>query len=145
MTGTVFDVAEYILRKIGRKVSTWRLQKLVYYSQAWHLVWDDEPLFAEDIQAWANGPVCAALYQRHKGEYNIDTVGGDPERLTDAQRESIDLVLESYGDFTGQQISDLTHMESPWLNARKGVDPRERGEHVISLESMAEFYESLPP
>ncbi|WP_307850044.1 MULTISPECIES: type II toxin-antitoxin system antitoxin SocA domain-containing protein [unclassified Saccharopolyspora] len=38
-----------------------KLQKLVYYSQAWHLVWDERPLFDEPVQAWANGPVVPDL------------------------------------------------------------------------------------
>ena len=37
----VFDVAAYILEKIG-SMTTMKLQKLVYYSQAWSLVWDGE-------------------------------------------------------------------------------------------------------
>ena len=48
----VFDTAKYILEKSG-KMSTMKLQKLCYYSQAWALVWDDAPLFDEDFQAWA--------------------------------------------------------------------------------------------
>ena len=46
---TVLDVARYILTRLGEKgslpVTTWKLQKLVYYSQAWSLVWDDAILF----------------------------------------------------------------------------------------------------
>jgi uncharacterized phage-associated protein len=34
---SVFDVAQYILRRKGQ-MTTWKLQKLVYYSQAWSLV-----------------------------------------------------------------------------------------------------------
>jgi len=56
----VRDVAQYILGKVGQ-TSTWKLQKLVYYSQAWHSVWEDEPLFDAGIEAWANGPVCPEL------------------------------------------------------------------------------------
>lgn len=48
---TVFDVAAYILEKKG-EMTAWKLQKLVYYSQAWSLVWDQRPLFAERIEAW---------------------------------------------------------------------------------------------
>ena len=51
----VFDTAKYILEQKG-DMSTMKLQKLCYYSQAWGLVWDDEPLFDEDFEAWANGP-----------------------------------------------------------------------------------------
>ena len=46
---SVLDVAAYILDKRG-KMSTWKLQKLCYYAQAWSLVWDEEPLFEENIE-----------------------------------------------------------------------------------------------
>ena len=52
--GSVFDTAKYILEKCGT-MSTMKLQKLCYYSQAWSLVWDDAPLFDEDFEAWAMG------------------------------------------------------------------------------------------
>ena len=54
---SVFDVAKYILNNKGR-MSTWKLQKLCYYSQAWSLAWTETPLFEEDFEAWKNGPVC---------------------------------------------------------------------------------------
>src|SRR5258708_570857 len=61
---TVHDVAAYILGKCG-PMTAMKLQKLVYYSQAWGLVWDERPLFAEQIEAWANGPVVRDLYDKH--------------------------------------------------------------------------------
>lgn len=45
----IFDTARYILEKSGT-MSTMKLQKLCYYSQAWALVWDDAPLFNEDFR-----------------------------------------------------------------------------------------------
>lgn len=60
----VFDVAKYILEKLGT-LSTMKLQKLCYYCQAWSLVWDDTPLFDEKFEAWANGPVCRNCFS-HK-------------------------------------------------------------------------------
>lgn len=64
----VVDVAEYILAQRG-PMSAAKLQKLCYYSQAWHLVWDGVPLFPEPIHAWANGPVIPELFAMHKGTY----------------------------------------------------------------------------
>lgn len=89
----VFDTAKYILEKSG-KMSTMKLQKLCYYSQAWALVWDDAPLFDEDFQAWANGPVCPELFFKTKGMYSVnakDETGGE-ENLTDDQK----IQLEKY-------------------------------------------------
>ena len=42
---SVFDVAAYILHRAGT-MTAMKLQKLVFYSQAWSLVWDEKPLFA---------------------------------------------------------------------------------------------------
>lgn len=64
----VVDIAEYILERQG-PMTTMKLQKLVYYSQAWHLAWDGEPLFEARIEAWANGPVVPELHALHKGKF----------------------------------------------------------------------------
>lgn len=142
-SSSTHDVAAYILREQGQ-MSTWKLQKLVYYSQAWSLVWDDAPLFAERIEAWANGPVAPALYQEHRGQF---TVGRWPRgkiaRLSKTQKETIDAVLRFYGPHTGHWLSELTHMEPPWRNAREGLAPGERGKREITTAAMAEYYSSL--
>lgn len=68
---SALDVAAYILNKQG-PMTHMKLQRLVYYSQAWHLVWEDKPLFAERIEAWAGGPVIPVLYEALKGEFLVD-------------------------------------------------------------------------
>ena len=107
-------------------------------------MWDDEALFNEHIEAWINGPVCPALYELHRGKFHLSEVeSGDASALSEVQKETVDAVLRSYGDRSPQWLSDLTHMEAPWQEARKGISPRVRGNSVINLESMAEYYESL--
>lgn len=141
---TCFDVAKYILLKMG-KLSTVKLQKLVYYSQAWSLVWNDEPLFQERIEAWLNGPVVPDLYNIHRGKFSlaVEELPGDEGNLTNDQKESIDIVLKDYGDKSSQWLSELTHLEDPWKEARKGLLPNERGNNEISHASMAEYYTSI--
>lgn len=140
---TVFDVASYVLGKLG-SMSTMRLQKLVYYCQVWSLVWDEEPLFLEDIEAWANGPVIRELFNYHRGHYNISEVTiGNPDTMSSAQKATIDAVLDFYGDKSAQWLIDLSHMEEPWKKARTEMNDLERGDRVISLESIAEYYSSL--
>ena len=140
----VFDVAAYILEKMGT-MTTMKLQKLVYYSQAWSLVWDEKKLFEEDIEAWANGPVVKDLFDYHRGTYEISSMPiGNPRLLNQEQRDTIDAVLEYYGDKSAQWLIELTHMEDPWIQARKGLPPLERGNKVISLDTIADYYSSLP-
>lgn len=139
----VFDVAQYILQEQGT-VTTMKLQKLVYYSQAWSLVWDEKPLFKEKIQAWACGPVVRELYDEHKGRFLIDGLEkGSIDNLKPEERETIDAVLNAYGDKSAQWLSDLTHMENPWNEAREGVPLGQNCENEITLASLAEYYGSM--
>jgi uncharacterized phage-associated protein len=141
---SVHDVAAYVLREKG-SMSTWKLQKLVYYSQAWHLVWDDQPLFPERVEAWANGPVVRALYDRHRQWYTVSSWDryGNADALSQSERRTVDSVLKFYGDKSGHWLSELTHMEPPWANARKGLAPGERGNREITPAAMAEYYSSI--
>lgn len=142
---TCFDVAQYILSKLGA-ITTWKLQKLCYYSQAWSLVWDDKPLFNERIEAWANGPVIPALYEKHRGEYSISSIeDGDPSKLNKNQRETVDAVIEVYGAKDSNWLSALTHNEAPWRNARRRAELGlgERGNSEITLDDMSEYYGGL--
>lgn len=143
---TVFDVAKYILEKRG-PMSTWKLQKLCYYSQAWALAWsDNDPLFLEEFEAWANGPVCRALYIKHSGKYMVaaDALGiGNARELTPDEQETVDIVLDFYGDKDPYWLREQTHKEDPWKTARAGCAEGERCDRVITKESMGEYYGSL--
>ena len=139
---SVHDVAAFILEQRG-EMTAMKLQKLVYYCQAWSLVWDETPLFDEAIEAWANGPVVRALYLRHQGQFNVNRWLGNPNKLSDLQKETILKVLEFYGDLPSQVLSDLTHQEAPWLDARQGLSATDRGQRIIPHAAMAEYYSSL--
>ena len=142
---TVFDVAAYILKNHG-PMTAMKLQKLVYYSQAWSLVWDERPLFRAQIQAWANGPVVPALYEHHRGKFRVsrsDFPNANPNSLTRDEKETVQAVLSHYGNKTSQQLSDLTHSERPWKEARGGLSPGVRGRTPITRSAIAEYYESL--
>ena len=142
---SVFDVAAYILKKNG-PMTTMKLQKLVYYSQAWSLVWDEKPIFKENIEAWANGPVVKELFNYHRGQYMISSVLiGNLELLNDKQKKTIDAVIDYYGDKPSQWLSDLTHMEDPWRLSRTGMPEMRRGNRVIGLDLLSEYYGSIPP
>lgn len=141
----VDDVAAAVLKRAGA-VTAMKLQKLAYYAQAWHLVWESRPLFRARIEAWANGPVVPALYRRHRGQLIVDSWPyGEPSALAPSEQSTIDAVVDFYGDMTPVQLSDLTHREAPWRDARlsEGLAPGERGRVEISNAAMVEYYESL--
>lgn len=141
---TVFDVAKYILEKQG-SMSTWKLQKLCYYVQAWHYTWTEKRLVKEDFQAWRNGPVCPELFKIHQGKFMIDAndINGNPNNLTAEEKESVEVVLKDYGSMNPFELSSLTHSEEPWRSARGNLSADAPSNTVIKVESMGKYYGSL--
>ncbi len=139
----VHDVAAYILRQKGL-MPAMKLHKLLYYCQAWSLIWEDKPIFQEVIEAWANGPIVRELYARHRGMFTIPNwPDGDAVALVENEASTIDAVLKFYGDRSSQWLSDLVHREDPWHDARAGLAPGERGSKEITHAAMAEYYGSI--
>ena len=141
---SVFDVATYILQQLG-DMSCMKLQKLCYYAQAWSLVWDGAPLFDEDFEAWASGPVCPELFQKTQGKFIVHASDeqGDVSLLSDNQKDSIDKVLEFYGDKDAQWLKQLTIMEDPWRLAWRGVLIDDELSNIVSKDSMVLYYSSI--
>lgn len=134
----VFDVASYILERRG-PMTTMKLQKLVYYSQAWSTVWNDNVIFDERIEAWKNGPVVRELWDETRGVFRLSNIEkGDSTNLDASQRDVIDRVLDFYGPKDAQWLSDLTHMEQPWKTAYSEGQNTE-----IFLSDLVEYYSSI--
>lgn len=141
----VLDVAELVLEKTGY-VATMKLEKLVYYSQALHLVRFGEPLFSGDVQAWASGPVSPELFREHRRKFIIgphEIQDADASRVGREGRWVVTRVVERLGSLTGAQLSALTHSELPWIEARGDTPAGNRCTTVISTDSMRIYYKSF--
>ena len=141
-------VANYIIcyfQKKGEEITHLKLQKLLYYAQGWYLAIFDEPLFDNELQAWIHGAVEPRLYRRFK-KYQWDPL---TEKVVCPKFEGTDVrrflnkLLKVYGHLTARQLEMKIHGESPWLNARKGLDEFEAGEKVISHEDMKAHFKQL--
>jgi len=141
---SVFDVASYILSKAdldeGDGITHLKLQKLVYYAQGFSVVLLGRPLFPETIEAWTHGPVVPELYNkyRHFGPNVISqTQGGTPDNLTTEEKTLIDDVFSVYGEYSASKLRNLTHNETPWMEAENKEDV------TISIDSLRSFFPSL--
>jgi uncharacterized phage-associated protein len=139
----VHDVAAYIIHRL-HSVDAMKLQKLLYYAQAWTLVWDGKPLFSAKIEAWANGPVVREVFKAYQGQFRVSEAKyGNRDALNPTEKNSVDAVLKFYGPKGGFFLSQLTHQERPWRDARKGLAPGQLGDREITKAAMADYYGSL--
>ncbi|MGB0788637.1 MAG: Panacea domain-containing protein [Marinirhabdus sp.] len=147
-------ITKYVNSK-GVDVSPKKLQKLVYYVEAWHLVHFKSELIEENFEAWVHGPVVPELYQNLKqfGYNDIqilnDELDSAEKRIQKIAKENninedqLDLiysVLNKYGTLSSFELEMLTHSEEPWIEARKGLPPHERCTNVIPKNRMKEYY-----
>ncbi len=140
MPVSVDDVAAVVLSRVGR-VEAMKLQKLVYYSQAWHIALTDEVLFHDTVQAWNRGPVVDTLWQRHRGRRTITSWdAGHPEHVRGTSKKVVVLVCDVYGQLSGDDLSELTHQELPWREARAGTPDGEYSRTPIKVDVMKQFY-----
>lgn len=145
MSTTALDVANYILwlddRYEGSEgITPLKLQKLVYYCQGFHLAMFGKKLFPENIEAWLHGPVVPSLYHHFKTIGNdivSPPVNFDEEIIGEEQRELLDEVIETYGQFSAWRLRNMTHEESPWKNAYEaGCN------NMISIKDMKAYFET---
>jgi uncharacterized phage-associated protein len=142
----VLDVAKYILERQGR-ITTLKLQKLVYYAQVWAIADEGAPLFPDAIKAWGQGPVVPVLFHEHKGRQQIEANGleGDSAALTDTERDQVDRILAHYGQLPPAYLSKLSHHERPWSDARKSGERLGHNSPTISVGAIRAFYSKKTP
>lgn len=144
---SINEVADWFIwrsHEVGDPITNLKLQKLVYYAQAWHLALTGEKLFDDEFQAWVHGPVNSSLYQRFKA-YRWHPLAEDinPPALPAEVVAHLEEVMVAYGGHSAWDLERLTHTEAPWLKARAGCAADENCETVISSDGMRDYYRSL--
>lgn len=121
-------VADYLLwfaKEHGDVLTPLKLQKLMFYADAWHMVLNDgEELVPEHFEAWVHGPVLREVYFRFN-HYRWNPISQEiqlPE-LSEKIKTFLDEVYKVFGGLSGYELEQLTHQEQPWKAARGDLPP----------------------
>ncbi len=153
---SLFAVSDEMLSTISyifehtADVTPLALQKLLYYIQGLYLALFRKPLYREDCQAWVHGPAYEPVYEMFKNfKYNpIEDARFVMfrNRFQELPKEAgrvADLVIGSFGIYSGKVLEHISHNESPWQEARIGYLPEELSGEVISKEAMRAYFEKV--
>jgi uncharacterized phage-associated protein len=137
----IVDYFIYVANDTGSFISNLKLQKLVYYAQAWYLGIYDTPLFDDDFEAWVHGPVIPALFYKYK-EFGWAPILKEVQKPQFAQEleEFLEDITEVYFIREGLELEMMTTREDPWINARKGLARDEPSHAIITKDSMRNYY-----
>ena len=117
---TIADEILKIAKAKGKALTPMQLMKLTYIAHGWALALLKRDLFPNRIEAWKYGPVIPDLYQATKSygrnEIPLHAIGDVNETKVDPQTKAfLSSVFDTYGSFTGIQLSALTHKSgTPW-------------------------------
>lgn len=87
------------------------------------------------------------MYGKHRGRFELrrGDIEGDPTELDDAERESVDIVLENMRVYSASELSEMTHRTGPWVQARERaqVSDLDRSTEPLLDEEIADFFGAL--
>lgn len=142
-----FLIADYLLHECGQRgenLTNLKLQKLLYYADAWNLALRDEELFSEEFKAWVHGPVLQSQYHRFKDyKWKPITEAINRPDLSEDLTKHLDEIIDVFGCETAVSLELMTHRELPWIAARGDLPPTEPSTASISKETMKQFYRSM--
>ena len=138
----VNDIANWFLNKLP-DITNKKLQKLVYYAYSWYLVFNNESVkdidlrfFDNKFEAWVHGAVYPELYGKYK-KYGSGNLPIYTEALANFSEDEIDIleqVAEVYGVYSGNELEDINHQESPWKITRGNLGTYEPSNNPITDE-----------
>ena len=142
------DIAKYILciaQENGDLITNLKLQKLLYYAQAWFMVNNDgERLFEDEIEAWQYGPIVKAVYNEYKrfGRQAIEledcNLKTDFGFLSDNVKTFLDEFCQEYFRYSAFEMVASTHQEKPWQEAvKQGYNT------IIDTNLMFKYYSEM--
>ena len=142
----MLNVISYIFNKL-EEITPLTLQKILYFIQGESFVINGREMFLETCEAWIHGPVYPEVYSMFKDfKYNpIDDVRfailkAKENNLSDKECKTIDLVIKTFGEYSGKALEKITHNEDPWKIARKGYEDTISLNEIINLDSIKEYY-----
>lgn len=140
----VADTLIGMAREKRIEITNLKLQKLMYYAQAWHLVFEGRPLFDEEFEAWIHGPVIPSLFRDFR-VWRWNPIGGEvnPVERDSRLHTHLEKILKVYGERTANQLERLSHSEDPWKDARGNLESDVSSRQIITKQSMKSFYSDL--
>lgn len=128
----------------GELLTPLKLQKLMFYADAWHMALFGNEIVDEQFEAWVHGPVAVSQFRRFK-DYQWRPIDAAIDKMEMTKDEKLFLadILNEFGGESAIALEKMTHSELPWIEARGGLPPDEPCNNKISKETTKVFYASL--
>lgn len=142
----ILNVAKYIIdtykQVSGAPIDEMKLHKLLYFTQRENLAITGQAMFEDVFEGWKYGPVSRTVRDAFTG---IDIpLRGDTD-ISDESKYVVNNIIQQYGGYEPWKLSDLSHKEYSWKQARVGIEENENGSRTIKLDDIREDAKKVRP
>lgn len=140
-------IALYIISS-GREITNLLLQKILYYVKAISKIFEGESFILEPCEAWKFGPIFPSVYEKYRefGKQEIKlNLSKDyiSELLSEEEKTVTDFVMNTFGIYNAWFLKDLTHLEEPWIVARKGLAEDDASRNQMDEEIISNYFAKM--
>ncbi|GEM_PF-568261 len=144
---SAIDVANWFINQFDKEsgdvITHLKVQKLLYFSEAWCQLLLDRELFSENMEAWAHGPVVREVFEAFKdSDWEPLNVGGELVDFDEDVTDVLEQVLETYGGMSAKTLEYMTCQAQPWKEVRGSLAPEARCTDIIRKESIKEYFKN---
>ena len=138
-TYDALTIAKWIINKVHPEPL--KLQKLLYLAQGYSYAFCDRPLFYDELEGWMHGPVVRKVYNAFKNyQYNSIDINFEVEEIDEEAKDVLNYVINKFAKYDSKYLEELSHQQEPWKLSREGLDPDERSDKTISIESISNYF-----
>ena len=141
----IIDAAAYIIKQYqavsDEELDEMKLHKLLYFTQRESFAIFNAPAFDGVFEGWKYGPVCREVRNAYcSGEILVKT-----NDISDTLKYIANNIILEYGSLASWKLSELSHKDSSWRNARAGLAPNENGYVPLKTEDIREDARKIRP
>ena len=134
----ILDVAAYVIERYkwqtGEDIDEMKLHKMLYFIQRESFARLGRPAFEEGLEAWKYGPVSPLV----RGYFCEGEIVTKTSPISDDNEYIVNCVVNQYSEFPSWKLSELSHEEVSWKNARAGLNPDKPGNELLKLSDIEE-------
>ena len=119
-------------------ITNLKLQKILYFAQAYYLAKLGKPLFGDAIEAWKYGPVVSSVYNKYRRhESNTIISEADDSNISSEDKDNLKRIWDLFGGYSAGRLVDIAHAHTPWKEAFESKNKE------ISHKAIGEYYKPL--
>lgn len=141
----IIDTAAYILKRYKEITDDYptemKLHKLLYFTQRESFAITGHQAFEGNFEGWKFGPVNREV-RNHYFEGEIVTETRD---ISNELKYIVNNVILEYGSLATWKLSELSHNDSSWQNARVGLSPEDNGNRILDINDIKNDAKKIRP